>query len=149
MLRRRTTCLALSSFEELTLFKSVKGGKIKVDQEPIPFGQSTSSSLVLTICETEKSLISSKPSTDMAYNNSITTILSTLSHQLNSTEPHKALSVVFGTHNPDSCDLVTSNLVKYGLASKVDEESKLLKLRDDVVGKVFVAQLYGMFFFSP
>jgi hypothetical protein len=39
--------------------------------------------------------------------------------------------------------------VKYGLASKVDEESKLLKLRDDVVGKVFVAQLYGMFFFSP
>jgi proline dehydrogenase len=79
----------------------------------------------------------------MAYNNSITTILSTLSHQLNSTEPQKALSVVFGTHNPESCDLVTSNLVKYGLASQV-EGSTLLALRDDVVGKVFVAQLYGM-----
>jgi proline dehydrogenase len=79
----------------------------------------------------------------MAYNNSITTILSTLSHQLNSTEPHKALSVVFGTHNPESCDLVLSNLVKYGLAKPVEDGSKLLSLRDDVVGKVFVAQLYG------
>jgi hypothetical protein len=90
-------------------------------------------------------LTSSKPSTDMAYNNSITTILSTLSHQLNSTEPHKALSVVFGTHNPESCDLVTSNLVKYGLAAPM-EDSTLLRLRDDVIGKVFVAQLYGMLF---
>jgi proline dehydrogenase len=97
------------------------------------------STLRLVECE----LTNSKPSTDMAYNNSITTILSTLSHQLNSTEPQKALSVVFGTHNPESCDLVTSNLVKYGLASQV-EGSTLLALRDDVVGKVFVAQLYGM-----
>jgi proline dehydrogenase len=85
----------------------------------------------------------------MAYNNSITTILSTLSHQLNSTEPHKSLSVVFGTHNPESCDLVISNLVKYGLATPVpsggnEDGGKLLALRDDVVGKVFVAQLYGM-----
>lgn len=82
----------------------------------------------------------------MAYNNSINTIISTLSHQLNSIEPHKALSVVFGTHNPESCDLVISNLVKYGLAAPVDEkaEHNLLRLRDDVVGKVFVAQLYGM-----
>jgi len=79
----------------------------------------------------------------MAYNNSITTILSTLSHQLNSTEPEKALSVIFGTHNPESCDLVTSNLVKYGLATQI-EGSTLLGLRDDVIGKVFVAQLYGM-----
>lgn len=83
----------------------------------------------------------------MAYNNSITTIISTLSHQLNSIEPHKALSVVFGTHNAESCDLVVSNLVKYGLASPTkntaDSEDKLLKLRDDVVGKVYVAQLYG------
>lgn len=82
----------------------------------------------------------------MAYNNSITTIISTLSHQLNSTEPHKALSVVFGTHNPESCDLVIGNLVKYGLATRTDptSESSLLRLRDDVVGKVYVAQLYGM-----
>lgn len=87
----------------------------------------------------------SKPSTDMAYNNSIATIISTLSHQLNSTEPHKALSVVFGTHNSESCDLVISNLVKYGLASPAaNPESSLLRLRDDVVGKVYVAQLYGM-----
>lgn len=87
----------------------------------------------------------SKPSTDMAYNNSITTIISTLSHQLNSIEPHKALSVVFGTHNPESCDLVISNLVKYGLATRTTaSEDSLLRLRDDVVGKVYVAQLYGM-----
>lgn len=79
----------------------------------------------------------------MAYNNSITTIISTLSHQLNSIEPHKALSVVFGTHNAESCDLVISNLVKYGLAAPVSDENKLLKLRDDVVGKLYVAQLYG------
>ena len=91
----------------------------------------------------ESRLTISKPSTDMAYNNSITTILSTLSHQLNSTEPEKALSVIFGTHNPESCDLVTSNLVKYGLATQI-EGSTLLGLRDDVIGKVFVAQLYGM-----
>lgn len=79
----------------------------------------------------------------MAYNNSITTVISTLSHQLNSIEPHMALSVVFGTHNPESCDLVIDNLVKYGLAAPVSEETKLLRLREDVVGKVFVAQLYG------
>lgn len=81
----------------------------------------------------------------MAYNNSIATIISTLSHQLNSTEPQKALSVVFGTHNPESCDLVISNLVKYGLATRTDASpDSLLRLRDDVVGKVYVAQLYGM-----
>lgn len=57
--------------------------------------------------------------------------------------------MVFGTHNPDSCRLIVDGLVKHGLASPVGEETgpagekKLFKLRDDVKGKVFVAQLYG------
>jgi len=141
MLKKKITFLESNLFEELISYKRGRGGRIKVDLDLIQFGQSMFPSSLLCILSCE--LINSKPSTDMAYNNSITTILSTLSHQLNSTEPHKALSVIFGTHNPESCDLVTSNLVKYGLATQV-EGSTLLALRDDVVGKVFVAQLYGL-----
>jgi hypothetical protein len=142
MLKKKIMFLESNLSEGRISYKRGRGGKIKVDLDLIQFGQSKSSSSLFCVLSSVR-LIDSKPSTDMAYNNSITTILSTLSHQLNSTEPQKALSVVFGTHNPESCDLVTSNLVKYGLASQV-EGSTLLALRDDVVGKVFVAQLYGM-----
>jgi hypothetical protein len=143
MPKKKIMSLESNLSEELISYKKGRGGKNKVDLDLIQFGQSMSLSSHTIAHLVELELTTSKPSTDMAYNNSITTILSTLSHQLNSTEPYKALSVIFGTHNPESCDLVTSNLVKYGLATQV-EGSTLLALRDDVVGKVFVAQLYGM-----
>ena len=75
--------------------------------------------------------------------------MATLAEQTKSSNPERALSVVFGTHNPESCQIIIDNLVKYDLASPVGEETardgqkKLLRLREDVKGKVFVAQLYG------
>ncbi|WVQ74810.1 hypothetical protein IAR50_004416 [Cryptococcus sp. DSM 104548] len=84
-----------------------------------------------------------KPATDMAYDGSIATIMSTLQDQLKGQHPERALSVVFGTHNSESCDLVCDGLVKNGLAF-TDPISHMLHLRPDVRGKVRVAQLYGM-----
>lgn len=52
--------------------------------------------------------------------------------------------MVFGTHNPESCDLIVDSLKAEGLASKITEEGKL-RLREDVQGKVYVAQLFGEF----
>ncbi|WVQ74811.1 hypothetical protein IAR50_004417 [Cryptococcus sp. DSM 104548] len=83
-----------------------------------------------------------KPATDLSYNGAITTLLSTLSAQLKGKHPERALSVVFGTHNAESADLICENLVKYGLAHK--EPSGLLKFASAAKGHVRVAQLYGM-----
>ncbi|KAK8854911.1 hypothetical protein IAR55_003650 [Kwoniella newhampshirensis] len=83
-----------------------------------------------------------KPATDQAYNTSINMILTTLSAQLASSHPERALSVVFGTHNPDSCDLVTEGLKKAGLADEVSD--RRLRLRQGAKGRIGIAQLYGM-----
>ncbi|WRT68256.1 uncharacterized protein IL334_005232 [Kwoniella shivajii] len=83
-----------------------------------------------------------KPATDLSYNGSITTIISTLSSQLASSKPEGALSVIFGTHNPGSCDLICDGLKEAGLATELEDGR--LQLRDDVKGKIGVAQLYGM-----
>jgi len=83
-----------------------------------------------------------KPATDTSYNNSINTILLTLTTQISSPHPERALAVVFGTHNPESVDLIIDGLNKFGLATKAP--SGRLKMRDDVMGRVFIAQLYGM-----
>ncbi|WWD02472.1 hypothetical protein V865_000512 [Kwoniella europaea PYCC6329] len=85
-----------------------------------------------------------KPATDSSYNGSLNTVISTLSTQLASNKPELALSVIFGTHNPDSCDLICDGLKQVGLAKELEDGTGRLKLRDDVVGKVGVAQLYGM-----
>ncbi|OXC69025.1 hypothetical protein AYX13_02314 [Cryptococcus neoformans] len=83
-----------------------------------------------------------KPATDVSYDGSISTILTTLSDQLKSSHPERALSVIFGTHNPESCDIICENLLKNGLAEKGSNE--LMRLKKDVRGKVRIAQLYGM-----
>jgi proline dehydrogenase len=85
----------------------------------------------------------SKPSTDRCYDTAVTTLITTMASQLASSKPHMALSVIFGTHNPESCSLIAESLEKQGLASEVEGKKGLLRLRDDVRGKVFVAQLYG------
>ena len=70
--------------------------------------------------------------------------------QLASPRPDLALSVVFGTHNPDSCQLVMDDLVRLGLAAEIQsgpsgttDSQRHLKLREDVKGKIHIAQLYG------
>ncbi|WWC90870.1 uncharacterized protein L201_005807 [Kwoniella dendrophila CBS 6074] len=83
-----------------------------------------------------------KPATDSSYNGSLNTVISTLATQLSSSKPELALSVIFGTHNPDSCDLICDGLKQVGLASETTDGR--LQLRQDVQGKVGVAQLYGM-----
>lgn len=84
----------------------------------------------------------SKPATDLSYNSSLSTILSTLSAQLASPHPERALSVVFGTHNPESVQRFIDGVLKHGLAKK--NADGLLELDERARGKVFVAQLYGM-----
>ncbi len=91
----------------------------------------------------------SKPGTDESYNTSIKTILSTLTQQLNSSKPELALSVVFGTHNPESVGIIIDTLEKHGLAAPSSKSSDMLRLRDDVRGKVYIAQLYGMYLIFP
>ncbi|WWC71689.1 uncharacterized protein I206_105647 [Kwoniella pini CBS 10737] len=83
-----------------------------------------------------------KSATDSSYNGSLNTVISTLSTQLASKKPELALSVIFGTHNPDSCDLICDGLKQVGLATELPDGR--LQLREDVQGKVGVAQLYGM-----
>lgn len=85
-----------------------------------------------------------KPATDAAYNQSVSKIISTLQRQLSSSRPDLALSVVFATHNPESVAHVTNELKRVGLAEPESEYTGRLRLRDDVRGKVFVAQLFGM-----
>lgn len=86
----------------------------------------------------------SKEATDKAYDGSVVTIISNLARQLHSTHSESALNVVFGTHNPESCQLVVDRLKAEGLALQGGEKGTL-RLREDVQGKVFVAQLYGEF----
>lgn len=82
-----------------------------------------------------------KAATDKAYNESLSKVFAVLSKQLNSSNPELALSVVFGTHNPESVDRFLSELKSSGLA---EPKNGILKLRQDARGKVFIAQLFGM-----
>ncbi|WWC85649.1 uncharacterized protein L201_000515 [Kwoniella dendrophila CBS 6074] len=84
-----------------------------------------------------------KSKTDACYNQCIQTILSTLKRQLQGVEPKMALSIIFGTHNTDSLSEIFSVLEKEGLATKSPSTGKL-KLKNDVLGRVGIAQLYGM-----
>ncbi|ORY35407.1 FAD-linked oxidoreductase-like protein [Naematelia encephala] len=83
-----------------------------------------------------------KPATDKSYNGSVSTILAAVSRQLSGRHPELALNVVFGTHNPESVDLILKGLQDNGLARRKGDGK--LALRPDIKGKVFVAQLYGM-----
>ncbi|OCF37810.1 hypothetical protein I316_00034 [Kwoniella heveanensis BCC8398] len=83
-----------------------------------------------------------KNTTDGAYNASLDKVISALAAQLSGDKPELALSVIFGTHNPGSCDLLVEKLKSTGLAESV--EGGRVKLRSDVVGKIGVAQLLGM-----
>jgi proline dehydrogenase len=85
--------------------------------------------------------MSRKPQTDQAYNESVKTIIGSLAKELSSKTPNRALSVIFGTHNRDSVQEVIDQLQVNGLARK--GETGRLVLRDDVVGRVGIAQLYG------
>lgn len=91
-----------------------------------------------------------KAATDAAYNASVEKIVSTLARQTSGPTPATALSVVFATHNPQSVDLVLSQLERNGLATRtpgpdgvVDQDARLC-LHSGLESKVFVAQLYGM-----
>ncbi|BEI81915.1 hypothetical protein CcaverHIS002_0210750 [Cutaneotrichosporon cavernicola] len=94
-----------------------------------------------------------KPATDLAYNSSVSKIVDTMARQLDGPNPELAVSAVYATHNPKSVEHVLNELERTGLASRqvpkaVEEHMATsvpaLVLRDDVRGKVFVAQLYGM-----
>ena len=82
----------------------------------------------------------SKDHTDKSYNTSISNVLSTVSAQLKE-DPKHALSIVFGTHNPESVDLILDGLKSNGLVSEGPEGR--LKMREDVRGRIGIAQLYG------
>lgn len=92
-----------------------------------------------------------KPATDMAYNTSVSKVVETMARQLAGPTPELAVSAVYATHNPQSVEHVLTELERTGLATRVVPKAvematavAPLVLRDDVRGKVFVAQLYGM-----
>ena len=86
--------------------------------------------------------MSSKASTDASYNSSVTAILSALAAQLASPTADLALSVVFGTHNEESCKLILHSLETQRLATRTSAGT--LQLEDGVKGRVSIAQLYGL-----
>jgi proline dehydrogenase len=55
--------------------------------------------------------------------------------------PQLALNIVFGTHNIDSLTEIITKLEAEGLAFK--NKAGKLRVRNDAVGKVAIAQLYG------
>ncbi|KLT41511.1 FAD-linked oxidoreductase [Cutaneotrichosporon oleaginosum] len=94
-----------------------------------------------------------KPATDRAYNTSVSKVVETMARQLDGPNPELALSAVYATHNPESVEHVLNELERTGLVKRQvpkGAEGHMtgavapLVLRDDVRGKVFVAQLYGM-----
>ena len=135
--------------EEHTLCRRGRSGRRKLGKALIPSGRRKSRSHLHdnpvsaenTPSARSLTLENRKPATDTSYNGSIKTILSTLSSQLSSSDRSKALSVVFGTHNPESVDLIIQGLKDNGLA-EVGSNGRL-RMRDDVKGKVGIAQLYG------
>jgi hypothetical protein len=57
------------------------------------------------------------------------------------------IAVIFGTHNWESCDVVMEELVKANLARKEEiqgDGQTVVSVRDEVVQRVAIAQLYGM-----
>lgn len=68
--------------------------------------------------------------------------MDTLAHQLSGPKPELALTVFFGTHNEDSVSRVLDEMKMNRLAA--EGATGRLRVRDDVLGKVFIAQLYGM-----
>lgn len=86
-------------------------------------------------------LTCSKPSTDLAFNTSVSTLISTLAAQLAGPRPDLALTVFFGTHNEDSVSRVIGEMKTHGLVGAGYDGR--LRIRNDVLGKVFIAQLYG------
>jgi proline dehydrogenase len=82
-----------------------------------------------------------KQSTDMAFNTSVSMLVSTLADQLKGPRPELALTVFFGTHNEDSVSRIIGEMKTHGLASEGKEGR--LRVRDDAFGKIFIAQLYG------
>ena len=82
-----------------------------------------------------------KQSTDLAFNSSVSTLIGTLADQLKGPKPELALTVFFGTHNPDSASRIIGEMKGHGLA--VEGKEGRLRVRDDALGKIFIAQLFG------
>ncbi|KAK2459778.1 hypothetical protein APHAL10511_008210 [Amanita phalloides] len=115
-----------------------------------------------------------KPETDACYNSSVRTLVEAVAADIRSSRAansrsvrgswpisrtsrkdsgitHRAprIAVLFGTHNWESCDAILDELVKAGLASKVEsrEEGKqtVVSVREETLQRVAIAQLYGMY----
>jgi proline dehydrogenase len=84
----------------------------------------------------------SKPSTDKAYDDAVSTLISRLASDLKARpSATPSVGVYFGTHNMQSCDLVKDTLIKEGLGQVV--EGGKVRLMEGVAGRVCTGQLYG------
>jgi proline dehydrogenase len=53
------------------------------------------------------------------------------------------IGVLFGTHNWESCQLILDKIRSLGLG---EVDGQVVKIRDDVVRRLTMGQLYGAFF---
>ncbi|CAL1696951.1 unnamed protein product [Somion occarium] len=108
-----------------------------------------------------------KPDSDAAFNNSVKVILeavaqdiegnksssrrgslsSLLKKDADSAPAPPTIGVIFGSHNWDSQKLVLKELIKLGLANvegTTENGEPIIRIGDEVIRRVSVAQLYGM-----
>jgi len=85
-----------------------------------------------------------KSLTDNTYNASVGVILSSLkTDRLANDTP--CVSVLFGTHNQDSCNVVLNGLVDRGLADReITESGSRIRIPKQVADRVSFGQLLGM-----
>ncbi|EJD04554.1 FAD-linked oxidoreductase [Fomitiporia mediterranea MF3/22] len=114
--------------------------------------QSSSSSSSSSISPDELPPVwQTKAETDACFNSCARVLIKQLADDVKeknrrgmSTPPR--LGLLFGTHNAGSCELVLDTLVEEGLAVRVrgEDGNKLVRISEDVRGRVCVGQLYGM-----
>ncbi|KAI0638876.1 FAD-linked oxidoreductase [Trametes polyzona] len=90
-----------------------------------------------------------KDETDTCYNEAVQLLVRLVREDAENVEakgaPGPTIGALFGTHNWESADLVIDELVRQGLATKVQgEKGESVWISDAAMKRVAVAQLYGM-----
>jgi proline dehydrogenase len=92
---------------------------------------------------------STKDATDACFDESARALVRLVKEDIQASSGVPVISVVFGTHNWRSCNLILDELTAGGLASKTGStEQPILELGDAVTDRIAVAQLYGALVFS-
>ncbi|EIW65190.1 FAD-linked oxidoreductase [Trametes versicolor FP-101664 SS1] len=84
-----------------------------------------------------------KADTDARYNAGVRALVAAVREDV-ARGGQLGLGVLFGTHNWESAGLIVDELVRQGLAVKVEGEGGVVAVGDEVAERVTLGQLYGM-----